>query len=459
MNLGFIGGYTFRFQSPPIPPAAANNDTVTGISGVIGGTNVLNVLGNDEIKGDPATPANSTLSLVSSISSRLSFDTSTGQVSVLPGTRTGTYSFTYQICDANDSGDCDTAIASIGVIVPVSNGQTCPVGQGNLVLNPSFSSGFANWSQSGANANFLNVGCYTGNPSGTSFTSVVNEVSNNTSGSLSQFVPRSISRSGDGVLRFDYGWNNGSPGGGSSIIVSVAGTDVLLLASDNTNDNTTPGDFTFLNGASGSIGGEAFGVNATGKLPIGQFLAWDLYGVSVNLPAALADSGDVEFRYINQTDDWAIDNVILCNILIAEVEVTKISSTFTPNDFLIPFSDVIYTINFQNTGDLNIDADSVFVVDTLPDDLTFFNGDYNGAAPGTNVAGFTQTGSSLTFSEASDLAFSSQVAAPTSFAQCTYTPISGYDGNVRHICINPKGVFETGPAPPEFTLEFRTRIN
>lgn len=124
--------------------------------------------------------------------------------------------------------------------------------------------------------------------------------------------------------------------------------------------------------------------------------------------------------------------------------------------FLIPGNEVVYSIAVANAGSLPVDADSIFVVDALPAQVAF----YNGATPefGGAVAGFSQTGSSLTFTPSTDLRYSNLSTPPTSFAACSYSPAAGYDAAVTYVCFNPKGQLPAGDPDPSFTLSFRARI-
>lgn len=71
-----------------------------------------------------------------------------------------------------------------------------------------------------------------------------------------------------------------------------------------------------------------------------------------------------------------------------------------------------------------------------------------------------QNGATLTYAAATDLKYSNLVAAPASFAACTYVPTlnNTYDPAIRHICVNPKGVLASGSPAPGFNLQFRARI-
>lgn len=128
------------------------------------------------------------------------------------------------------------------------------------------------------------------------------------------------------------------------------------------------------------------------------------------------------------------------------------------DSYALPGTDVIYRLSVTNTGTLPIDADTIFLVDLLPDRLVYFNGDYDGIGPGTTRAGFEETGSGLVFDPATDIGFSASLIPPGNFEDCTYTPLSGYDENIRYICFNPKGAFLNGTPQPEFSISFRAQI-
>jgi len=144
-----------------------------------------------------------------------------------------------------------------------------------------------------------------------------------------------------------------------------------------------------------------------------------------------------------------------------DLQGNKTSNVFDPASeglFAVPGNDVIYTINVSNQGDGSPDANSVVLIDDLPSELEFYNGDVDGPGPETQPVAFTDNASGLTFTYATDVGYSNAVSAPASFASCTYTPASGYDPAVTHICVRPAGTFAVGTPAPAFSVQFRARI-
>jgi len=148
-----------------------------------------------------------------------------------------------------------------------------------------------------------------------------------------------------------------------------------------------------------------------------------------------------------------------------DLSVTKTQAVYDPGAtgaYALPGNDVIYTITVTNSGVGSTDANSLVLIDAMPDDLAFFNGDIDTGGPdtypGTDPVAFVDSASGLTFTYPADVAFSSAATKPANFAACTYTPVAGYDPAVTYLCINPKGVMTAGTPDPEFAVSFRARI-
>ncbi|MGB7406083.1 MAG: hypothetical protein WA906_10360 [Pacificimonas sp.] len=126
--------------------------------------------------------------------------------------------------------------------------------------------------------------------------------------------------------------------------------------------------------------------------------------------------------------------------------------------FSIPGSDVLYTLTVTNTGDGAVDEAAMFVLDPLPADLTFFNGDPV-AGDGDNASVlFAQSGAGLSFDASTDLRFAGAGSPPADFASCSLAVPAGYQPSVRYLCLRPRGEMLPGSPDPSFTMTFRMRI-
>ncbi len=143
---------------------------------------------------------------------------------------------------------------------------------------------------------------------------------------------------------------------------------------------------------------------------------------------------------------------------IAVLTVVTASDVFEPsagNPFATPGNDLLLTTTVNNVGNGSTDADSIFAVVSINPANAFLNA-VTSALSG--VVGFNSASPGLTFNPANDLRFSNAAQAPTAFAQCTYTPVAGYDPQVRHVCLNPKGTLPTGSPQSTFNVRVRVRV-
>jgi gliding motility-associated-like protein len=80
------------------------------INGYVGGIAISSVLDNDKLNNLAVVPSNVAISTIPSlIPVGIVFNTSTGQVSVNPQTKSGTYTFEYTICEIVNPSNCSTA--------------------------------------------------------------------------------------------------------------------------------------------------------------------------------------------------------------------------------------------------------------------------------------------------------------------------------------------------------------
>lgn len=144
------------------------------------------------------------------------------------------------------------------------------------------------------------------------------------------------------------------------------------------------------------------------------------------------------------------------------LEASKSVEVYDPDSlglYPIPGNELIYTITATNVGTGAVDTDSIVLIDTIPSELEFYNGDIDDDGSEVEPVSFTQsTGAGLSFTYASDVGFSNSATQPADFSACTYTPSSGYDANVNYICFNPKGAMAAGTPDPSLSVSFRVRI-
>ena len=112
------------------PEIRAVNDQVTGVNGYEGAQNVVNVFSNDQLDGIPVEPEEVTLTSIGNDPPlHLNPD---GSIDVTPGTRGGTYTLEYQICEKLNPDNCSTATVTITVVNPLKIPNVfTPNGDGN----------------------------------------------------------------------------------------------------------------------------------------------------------------------------------------------------------------------------------------------------------------------------------------------------------------------------------------
>jgi large repetitive protein len=92
--------------------AVADSGTVSSRAG---GTAISNVLANDRLEGGAVTTATVTLAVVGTVPRGLTFNTTTGGITVASRTSSGTYVVNYRICERAAASNCDQAAATVRV--------------------------------------------------------------------------------------------------------------------------------------------------------------------------------------------------------------------------------------------------------------------------------------------------------------------------------------------------------
>ncbi|RYD95586.1 MAG: DUF11 domain-containing protein, partial [Sphingobacteriales bacterium] len=111
-----------------ILPILANDDTGTSVNSYAGGISVPNVLTNDKLNNLAVTASQVIISAVGTMPAGIVLNTTTGAVSVNPGTPVGTYNFTYKICEVANLTNCDDAVVTLEVVPPPClSGSAAPI--------------------------------------------------------------------------------------------------------------------------------------------------------------------------------------------------------------------------------------------------------------------------------------------------------------------------------------------
>ena len=147
---------------------------------------------------------------------------------------------------------------------------------------------------------------------------------------------------------------------------------------------------------------------------------------------------------------YGISEVRFCPL--PQLSVAKSSAPYAstgPDRFNAPGSDVAYSLTVTNSGGSPVDLASLVLSDTLPANVTFYNGDYNAASPGMGPFELVAGTSGVTL-PAGSATFSQNGAAYTTTAAPGYAPL------VRFIRITAGGSLA---ANSRLTIRFRARVN
>ena len=110
-----------------------------------------------------------------------------------------------------------------------------------------------------------------------------------------------------------------------------------------------------------------------------------------------------------------------------DIDVVKTVAVFNEvsgvDNFSLPGNDVTYTLEVTHRSGPAVDSGSVFLVDTLPPETIFFNGDADGAGPETTAIIAATDAPLLVFDPLTDIGYSNLSAEPSTIADCTYTPV------------------------------------
>lgn len=154
--------------------------------------------------------------------------------------------------------------------------------------------------------------------------------------------------------------------------------------------------------------------------------------------------------------------------LLPQIKLTKsslvISDPVNGNQQpkMIPGAVVAYTLQVINSGD-QPDANSIVINEEIPAAVAVFVGDLENGSPVHFIDGTSPDSSGLTFNFESlqaandDIGFSADGGATFSYSP---SPDSdGYDGNVTHIRLQPKGIFNAAnDSQPQFSFQYKVKV-
>jgi hypothetical protein len=141
--------------------------------------------------------------------------------------------------------------------------------------------------------------------------------------------------------------------------------------------------------------------------------------------------------------DWGngeVEDLLVQIVSQAVLQIEKSSQAFVGvpaglgTGFNVPLDDVLYRLEVENIGEGSVDNNSVFLIDSLPPQITFFNGDANGSGFGSGRVIFLDNGSGLNFDPVSDVRFSNSITPPSkgakraAFACLLYQDLLAFDG-------------------------------
>ncbi|WP_394541346.1 Ig-like domain-containing protein [Lysobacter enzymogenes] len=116
---------TVKVTVDAAPIDAVDDIVATPVNGATGGTNVVNVLGNDTLGGSTVNPADVVVTPNSNGPLTVKAD---GSVDVAPNTPAGSYTVTYKLCEVLNPSNCDTATVTIAVSAPAITATDDPAG-------------------------------------------------------------------------------------------------------------------------------------------------------------------------------------------------------------------------------------------------------------------------------------------------------------------------------------------
>jgi len=196
-----------------------------------------------------------------------------------------------------------------------------------------------------------------------------------------------------------------------------------------------------------------------------------IYECQYELPSWPTGSWQAIIRAMEGTEGLVNDEYAR-TFLVGAPDLLVMKSVYTLSDpyneyvhpKAIPGATMLYTITITNQGIGPVDSNSLVIIDPIPEHTSLFVNDIEppGSGPLLFLDGTIPSGLSYTFtslgSTTDDIDFSGDGGATY-----TYVPVPdshGFDGNVSHIRVSPKGAFQGSSTPPApyADLKFKVRV-
>jgi len=126
------------------------------------------------------------------------------------------------------------------------------------------------------------------------------------------------------------------------------------------------------------------------------------------------------------------------------------------NDYALPGNFVEYTIAVNNSGG-TMDAGTFRLEDPIPDNLSLFTGDFDGAGNAVEFTDLSSPASGLSCCTSAHIEYSNSITDPPVFE---YVPVTDYDPAITYLRISPNGAIRDSQIDPvDLEFKFRARID
>jgi len=257
--------------------------------------------------------------------------------------------------------------------------------------------------------------------------------------------------------RFDS-WDNFAQFGFDRFQVDVDGTQIFSLEFTTANTSRS--------GSTGSVDWEHVNTVPRSEFAFGTGVYWldevHAFTIVVNNPGptlsltlrtAISQGGNDES---GGYDNFLIEAFPLAAPALDVQKDVAVLDIVGNGGYATPGNDVEYTFTLESTGSA-IDADTIHLIDQLPDDLTLFTGDLDGLGQPVLFQDLSTPASGLSCCLASEIAYADETTGTPVF---DYMPTTPYDSDVTYIRISPSGTLrDSSTDTSTVTFKLRARID